>query len=108
MEKERTVLGASEAEEDKGVVGTTNGGVGGLARQPDPTGTRGQDHQAGGDRPSRTNMGGCGPGDRKHTDRKPSKPENSHIEGVMFVPHTPGGALAKCIRREDDKFASLT
>ena len=25
----------------------------------------------------------------------------------MFVPHTPGGALAKCIQREDVKFASL-
>ena len=44
---------------------------------------------------------GPGHGHRRTT------PPNSRIEGIMFVPHTPGGALAKALQSEDDRYSSL-
>ena len=37
-------------------------------------------------------------------EKKRGKEEESDIEAVLFVPHTPGGLLAKLLQEEDDRF----
>ena len=37
-------------------------------------------------------------------ERKKGKEEESDIEAVLFVPHTPGGLLARLLQEEDEKF----
>ena len=36
--------------------------------------------------------------------KKRGKEEESDVETVLFVPHTPGGILAKMMQEEDDRF----
>ena len=43
----------------------------------------------------------------KPTTTPPNTPPNSHIEGIMFVPHTPGGGLARELQKEEDNFSKL-
>ena len=60
-----------------------------------PAGSQGQDHHTRDDKHIRTKDKNDGPGNTK-----PKSPANSHIEGVMFVPHTPGGPWPKSYRRK--------
>ena len=46
--------------------------------------------------------------DTKKTTTAPVKiPENARVEGIMFVPHTKDGVLARAIQQNDDKFSTL-
>ena len=40
----------------------------------------------------------------KRKKKKRGREEESDIEAVLFVPHTPGGQLAHMLQEEDDKF----
>ena len=37
----------------------------------------------------------------------PTMAPNSRTEGILFVPHTPGGALSKALQKAEDTFAKL-
>ena len=48
------------------------------------------------------------PHDDTPNPRKPASTHGTHrIEGLMFIPHSPGGGLAKCIQKMEDKFADV-
>ena len=47
---------------------------------------------------------GRGGSEKRKGKKRKGKEEESDIESVLFVPHTPNGALAKLLQNEDDKY----
>ena len=58
-------------------------------------------------RSKKKKQGGTGKFGKKG-EKKRGREEESDIEAVMFVPHTPGGLLAKLLQEEDDRFRKGT